>query len=181
MRYWTYIYSHSVQTNTLSTENDSICACICGCSYWENSCLIRHLVCMSHRLVISTCIQHAPTVDHPFETVPSNKSACLGQFAVFSCSSTVPNSRLFWFVNGAPVTALPEAYDALSSSVRDSSSDFRILALEENNNSMIVCAADTSNRISNFTKPVFLTGRYIHVIYLYSFGYYLITTDLYCD
>ena len=110
---------------------------------------------LSYQVVFT---MHAPTVDHPFETEPSNVSACLGQFAVFSCSSTVPNSRLFWFVNGTTVTALSKAYDTLSSSERDSSSDFRILALKESNNSMIVCAADISNRISSFTKPVFLTG-----------------------
>ena len=97
----------------------------------------------------------------PFDIMPANTTACLGQFALFRCKSTVTMSRFFWFVNGTPTTGLPESYHVLSSSEDEQSSSFRILAFEETNNSVVTCGIDTSNRISDFSIPVFLIGMSI--------------------
>ena len=98
----------------------------------------------------------------PFATVPSNKSACLSDFATFGCSSEASTSRLFFFVNHTPVVALPRRYEAVSFGKDERTLEFRILALEATNGSMIVCGIDVSGRISNFSKPAFLTGIIVY-------------------
>ena len=78
--------------------------------------------------------------------------------AKFTCSTTILDSRLFWFVNKKPVNALPLEYQAISTSTQGLESTLLLLSQELTNNSEILCAIDPSQRISIFSDPVFLTG-----------------------
>ena len=90
--------------------------------------------------------------------MPTDQSACFGDFAIFKCSSQASTSRLFFFVNNIPVVALPRQYEAVSFGTDERTLEFQILALEETNMSMITCGIDVSGRISDFSTPVYLTG-----------------------
>jgi hypothetical protein len=79
--------------------------------------------------------------------------------ARFTCSTTILDSRLFWFVNRKPVNALPLEYQAISTRQRGLQSTLQLLSQGITNNSEILCAIDPSHRISIFSDPVFLTGR----------------------
>lgn len=94
-----------------------------------------------------------------FQVFPINTTTCVGDFANFTCSTTISEGRLFWFVDDKPVNALPPDYQALSVSDRRQDSTFlRLLGREETNNSEVVCAIDPSREISIFSDPVFLIG-----------------------
>lgn len=76
----------------------------------------------------------------------------LNEYAQFTCYVRQSMPLLFWFVNSMPVTALPERYNASSSNEppadgTGANSTLRILALEETNNSVILCAIDITGRI----------------------------------
>ena len=82
-------------------------------------------------------------------------AAYLHDFAEFVCTVWQGMPRLFWFINNMPVTGLPGNYRATSTTERISNgmganSSLRISALEETNNSVILCAVhnvETSDRI----------------------------------
>ena len=85
---------------------------------------------------------------------PSTVAVYLLDFAEFVCTVWQGMPRLFWFVNNMPVASLPESYKAESttemiSNGMGANSSLRILALEETNNSVILCGVhiDTSDRI----------------------------------
>ena len=102
-----------------------------------------------------------------FEVQPSNTTGCAGDITRFICSSTISSSHLFWFVNDKPVNALPKAFNASSLSYKSRggrNSTLQILGLGETNNSIIICAVDASDRISNFSVPVFFTGELLIII-----------------
>jgi hypothetical protein len=74
--------------------------------------------------------------------------------AEFVCTVQQGTPRLFWFINSMPVVSLPESYRAESTTETISNgvganSSLRILALEETNNSKILCGVriDTSDGI----------------------------------
>ena len=89
---------------------------------------------------------------------PINTTTCIGDVAKFTCSTTILDSRLFWFVNNKPVNALPLEYQAISTSRQGIESTLLLLGQEVTNNSEILCAIDPSHKISIFSDPVFLTG-----------------------
>ena len=98
-----------------------------------------------------------------FEIFPTNATTCVGDVARFTCSTTILDSRLFWFVNNKPVNALPLEYQATSTSKRGSESTLLLLSQEVTNNSEVLCAIAPSHRISIFSEPVFLTGRSVMI------------------
>ena len=94
-----------------------------------------------------------------FQVFPVNTTACVGDFATFTCSTTISEGRLFWFIDDKPVNALPLEYHAFSVSERgQGSTSLRLLGHEETNNSEVICAVDPAHEISIFSDPVFLTG-----------------------
>ena len=107
------------------------------------------------------------------EIIPSNETVCAGDYATFHCSSGLINSRIFWFLNDSVVNAFPNKY-LVSYSVYYTksgmmSSTLRILGLEEINNSVIMCAADLSHGISNFSLPVLLRGMSTAIFYVFMY------------
>ena len=94
-----------------------------------------------------------------FQVFPVNTTTCVGDFATFTCTTTISESHIFWFVDDKPVNALPPEYQALSISERGRRSTLlRLLGREETNNSEIICAVDPARKISIFSDPVFLIG-----------------------
>ena len=77
---------------------------------------------------------------------------------MFTCSTTISEGRLFWFVDDKPVNALPLDFQALSTSRRGQDSVLQLLGQEKTNNSEVTCAIDPSHKISIFSDPVFLRG-----------------------
>ena len=85
---------------------------------------------------------------------PSTMAAYLHDIAEFVCTVWQGMPRLFWFVNNVPVAGLPKSYRAESttemiSNGMGANSSLRISALQETNNSIILCAVhiETSDRI----------------------------------
>ena len=83
---------------------------------------------------------------------PTTVAAYLNEYAQFTCYVRQSMPRLFWFVNSMPVPALPERYGASSTNElpangTGANSTLRILALEETNNSVILCAVDITGRM----------------------------------
>ena len=86
---------------------------------------------------------------------PCTVAAYLLDLAEFVCTVQQGMPVLFWFINNMPVGSLPESYRAESITERISNgmganSSLRILALDETNNSEILCGVHvaTSDRIN---------------------------------
>ena len=91
---------------------------------------------------------HVIDLDQP----PSTVTVYLNEYAQYYCYVREGMPRLFWFVNSLPVQGLPERYSVSSTSEPTadgigSNSSLQILALEETNNSEILCGVDLTGRI----------------------------------